>query len=137
MIGGLLTAGTLVGAGSGGIALGLASPGTTAEALEAVVVRQLSAAILRKKQLLEQDPTIWKNLAEIEAEVRRQYERIDEFSDKDSASVKELERKIKAVERALNYLRVNGLEPYVPIAVTNNEEKETTKRSGLLALLPE
>ena len=137
MIGGLLTAGTLVGAGSGGIALGLASSGTTAEALEAVVVRQLSAAILRKRQLLDQDPTIWKNLAEIEVEVRRQHERIDEFSDKDSASVKELDRKIRAVERALNYLRENGLEPYVPVTKTNSEEKETTKRSGLLALLPE
>ncbi|MFL4476759.1 hypothetical protein ACIPUB_00600 [Paeniglutamicibacter sp. ORCA_105] len=113
MIGGLLTAGALVGAGGGGIAFGLASPGTTAETLEAVVTRQLSAAILRKEQHLEQDDTLWRTLVETEIEVRREYERLDEFSDDSALALKELKRKIDAIERALKYLSDNDLEPGV------------------------
>lgn len=113
MIGGLLTAGTLVTAGGGGIAFGLASPGTTAETLEAVVARQLTAAILRRQQHLEQDPAVWRTLVETEIEVRREHERLDEFSDKSSPLLKELKRKIETIERALKYLRANGLEPGV------------------------
>ncbi|KQV08145.1 alpha/beta fold hydrolase [Leifsonia sp. Root112D2] len=114
MIGGLLMAGTLVTAGGGGIALGLAGPGTTAETLEAVVVRQLAAEILRERQHLEPDPAVWRNLVETEIEVRREHERLDEFSDESAGSLKELKRKIDAIERALKYLRDNGLEPGVP-----------------------
>lgn len=111
MIGGLVTAGTLVGAGGGGIAFGLASPGASAETLESVVGRQLAAVILRQLQDLEQDPAVWKMLVEIEAEVRREHERLDEFSDEGAPGLKELKRKITAVERALAFMRENGLEP--------------------------
>ncbi|PTT66876.1 alpha/beta hydrolase [Arthrobacter sp. HMWF013] len=114
MIGGLITAGTLVTAGGGGIAFSLASPGTTAETLEAVVERRLAAAILRQRQRLEPDPSLWRVLVETEIEVRREYERLDEFSDESAQSLKELKRKIEATERALQYLRDNGLEPAVP-----------------------
>jgi pimeloyl-ACP methyl ester carboxylesterase len=119
MIGGLLTAGTLVTAGGGGIAFGLASPGTSAGTLEAVVARQLAAAILRQRQDLDQDPVVWKNLVETEIEVRRAHERLDEFSDVSAASLKELVRKIDALERALKYLRDNRLEPGV---LSDNDE---------------
>lgn len=111
MMGGLLTAGTLLTAGGSGIALGLASPGTTAETLELVVSRQLAAVILRQRQNLEQDPAVWRMLAETEIEVRREHERLDEFSDESAPSLKELKRKIVTIERALKYLRENGLEP--------------------------
>lgn len=111
MIGGLITAGTLVTAGGGGIAFGLASPGASAETVEAVVERQLAAVILRELQGLEQDPAIWHNLVEIESEVRREYERFDEFSDDNAPGMKELKRKLTAVERALTYMRDNDLEP--------------------------
>ena len=111
MMGGLLTAGTLLTAGGSGIALGLASPGTTAETLELVVSRQLAAVILRQRQNLEQDPAVWRILTETEIEVRREHERLDEFSDESSPSLKELKRKIVTIERALNYLRDNDLEP--------------------------
>jgi hypothetical protein len=74
MIGGPLTAGTLVTAGGGGIAFGLASPGTSAETLEAVAERRLAAEILRKLQGLESDPTVWRIFAAIEIEVRREHE---------------------------------------------------------------
>ena len=108
-----MTAGTLVTAGGGGIAFGLASPGTSAETLEAVVERRLAAEILRQLQGLEPDPTVWRTFAEVEIEVRREHERQDEFSDESSPALKELKRKIDTVERALKYLRDNGLEPGV------------------------
>ncbi|TFD36293.1 hypothetical protein E3T34_01065 [Cryobacterium sp. TMT1-62] len=111
MMGGLLTAGTLLTAGGSGLAFGLASAGTTAATLEAVVERQLAAAVLRKCHDLEQDPAAWRVLAETEIEVRREYERLDEFSDESSLGLKELKRKIQTIERALKYLRDNGLEP--------------------------
>jgi hypothetical protein len=109
MVGGLLTAGTLVGVGGGGIAFGLASPSTSAEALEAVVERQLTVAILRKLQHLDNDPAIWRALVETEIEVRRQHERLDEFSDESAPTLKELKRKLAAIERALNFLKEKGL----------------------------
>lgn len=111
MIGGLLTAGSLVAAGGGGIALGLASPGTSAETLETVVARQLAAEILRKRHGLERDPSVWRNLVETEIEVRRGYERLDEFSDESAMSLKDMKRKIETLERALKFLRDQGLEP--------------------------
>ena len=114
MIGGLLTAGSLVTAGGGGIAYGLASPGTTAETLEAVVQRWLAAAILRQRQHLDPDPTLWGTLVKIEMEVRREFERLDEFSDASSPALTELKRKIDAIARALAYIRKNGLEPGLP-----------------------
>lgn len=111
MIGGLLTAGTLVGAGSGGIAFSLASPGTSAETVEAVVQRRLAAAILRNRQGLEPDVALWGILAENEIAFRREYERLDEFSDESALGVKELRQKLETVERAMKYLADNGLEP--------------------------
>ncbi|WP_104090822.1 alpha/beta hydrolase [Cryobacterium sp. N19] len=122
MMGGLLAAGTLLTAGGSGIALGLASPGTTAETLEAVVERQLTAVILRQSQNLEQDPSVWRVLVETEIEVRRQYERLDEFSDESSPSLKELKRKIGTIERALKYLRENGLEPHIALDALDETE---------------
>ncbi len=111
MIGGLLTAGTLVTAGGGGLAYGLAAQATSAEAMEAVVARQLAAAIVRRDQGLEQDPAIWRALVETEVEVRREHERLDEFSDPKAPAVMELARKTAAIERALEYLRTNGMSP--------------------------
>ncbi|TCK63143.1 hypothetical protein [Curtobacterium sp. PhB136] len=114
MIGGLLSAGTLVGAGGGGIALGLASSGTNAATLEAVVERRLGAELLRQRQQLDVDPTVWTTLAETEIEVRREHERLDEFSDDGATTIKELKRKIVILERALKFLKDKGLEPGDP-----------------------
>lgn len=113
MIGGLLTAGSLVTAGGGGVAFGLANSGTTAETLEAVISRQLAATILRQLQHLEQTDEVWRLLAETEIQVRREHERLDEFSDESASALKELRRKIEAVERSLEYLKANGLEPEI------------------------
>ena len=111
MIGGLATAGTLMGVGGSGIGWGLASSTTTAESVEAFIVFQLAGVILRDKQQLDQDPTVWRRLTETEMELRREYERLDEFSDKSSSSLKELKRKITSVERALDYMSKHCFEP--------------------------
>lgn len=111
MVGGLLTAGTLVSAGGGGIALGLASSGTSAEAFEEVVERRLAAAILRKRLSMEKDPGIWRTLVEVEMELRREHEKLDEFSDGSASTLKALVTKLGAVERALKYLTTEGLAP--------------------------
>lgn len=111
MIGGLLTAGTLVGAGGGGIAFSLASPETTAETVEAVVQRRLAAAILRQRQNLEPDYTLWSILVANEIAFRRECERLDEFSDESAQGLKELKKKLETIERAMKYLSENGLEP--------------------------
>lgn len=111
MIGGLLTAGALVGAGGGGIAFSLASPDTTAETVEAVVQRRLAAVILRQRQDLEPDYSLWGILAANEISFRREYERLDEFSDESAQALKELKKKLETIERAMKYLSDHGLEP--------------------------
>jgi len=111
MIGGLLTAGTLVSAGGGGIAIGLAAPGTSAEAVEAVVAAHLATAILRKLQGLSQDPQTWSSLVETEIEVTHEFARLRAVSDRAAPTLKELQRKLDAIDRALDYLHRVGLEP--------------------------
>lgn len=54
---------------------------------------------------------MWRVLVETQIEVRREHERLDEFSDPTARALKELKQKIEAVERALKYLRDHGLEP--------------------------
>lgn len=114
MIGGLLTAGTLVTAGGGSIALGLAGVGATAEVVEAIVWAQLAAAILRQRQRLEQDPNTWPGLAEMGTALRRERARLEPISDGSAPSLKELQRKLAAVDRALIYLSRHGLAPCEP-----------------------
>lgn len=111
MIGGLLTAGGLVTAGGGGIAFGLASPATTAEAVEAVVGAQLAAAMLRQRQGLEQDPATWFGLIETGIAVRRELARLEVLCDSSAPVIKELRRKLTTVDRALAYLTKLGLSP--------------------------
>lgn len=117
MIGGLLTAGSLVTAGGGGIAVGLASPATTAEVVEALIGAQLSAALLRQRQGLDQDPTIWSTLVETGIAVRRDLARLESISDESAASIKELRRKLVTIDRALGYLVKNGMGPLGPASV--------------------
>lgn len=111
MIGGLLTAGTLMTAGGGGIALGLASSDTSAATLVAVVETQLAAAILRHRQGLDQDPETWHGLVQVGIELRRERARRAAVSDDSSPTLKELSRKLEAVDRALKYLHTHRLGP--------------------------
>ena len=111
MIGGLLTAGTLVTAGGSGLAIGLAAPGTTAATVEAVVAAQLTMAILRELQGISQDPKTWSTLVEAEAHMARQLARLKPVSDESAPTLKELQRKLDAIDRALEYLHSHDLEP--------------------------
>jgi hypothetical protein len=111
MIGGLLTAGSLVTAGGGGIAYGLASTTTTAEVVEALIGAQLAAALLRQRQGLERDPTMWTTLVETAEAVRRELARLESISDDSATTIKELRRKLVAIDRALAFLVKRGLTP--------------------------
>lgn len=122
MIGGLLTAGTLVSAGGGGIAVGLAAPGTTVETAEAWVAAQLAAAILRDRQGLPQDEQTWSTLVAARLEVTQQLSRLTAVSDESAPTLKALERKLDAIDRALGHLRRKELK-----APQFELEKETSR----------
>jgi pimeloyl-ACP methyl ester carboxylesterase len=111
MIGGLLTAGVLVTAGGGSIAVGLAGVGTSAATVEAVVTTQLAAAILRRKQNLEQDPQIWAAFTELEMEIAKELTRLQAVSDSSAPTLKELHRKLDTIQRALRYMQKEKLSP--------------------------
>ncbi len=111
MVGGLLTAGTLVSAGGGSLAIGLSSPTTSAEAVEAATKTQLAAAILRKKQELAQDPATWLGISDTGIQLRREQSQLGAISDRSADTLKELEKKLKTVDRALAYLTKEGLGP--------------------------
>jgi pimeloyl-ACP methyl ester carboxylesterase len=121
MIGGLLTAGALVTAGGGSIAVGLAGAGTSAATVEAVVTTQLATAILRKKQGLAQDPQTWTSLSDLEIEVMKELNRLKAVSDSSAPILKELQRKLDTIKRALTYLREHGLGP-TPLELTTGQE---------------
>ena len=120
MIGGLLTAGTLITAGGGSIAVGLAGVGTSAASVEAVVITQLAAALLRKKQGIEQDPQTWAGFTQLEMEIAKELARLEAVSDDDAKSLKELRRKLITVQRAIACLQSEGL-GYAPPALLDGE----------------
>ena len=122
MIGGLLTAGTLVSAGGGGIAIGLAAPGTTVETAEAWVASQLAATLLRARRGLPRDDQAWNTLLDARIEVTRQMRRLAAISDESAPTVKALERKLEAIERALDHLHDLGLRPTEAEVPTLTEE---------------
>src|SRR5690606_9441131 len=97
MIGGLITAGSLASVGGGGIAFGLASAATSAADMEAVVERMLSTEILRSLQGLPADPAVRRTLIETEIQVRREYERLDEFSDRNATGLTEIKKKLTSI----------------------------------------
>ena len=111
MVGGLLTAGALVGVSSGGIASSLASTRASVHDVETLLVSRLTAAILRQKQKLEQDPDTWLILVDSEREIRRSLQRLSTFSDRNAAVVKDAKKKLAYVEKAVEYLAKHGLGP--------------------------
>jgi hypothetical protein len=111
MLGGLITAGTLVGAGSGSVAIGLASPKASAEVVEAWVIAQLSIAIVRQQQGIQQGSGIWTDLDSARAVIGAERERLSIFSDGSGAYLSDLQRKLDAINRALKHLESMGLAP--------------------------
>ena len=111
MVGGLMTAGALVGTGGGSVVLGLTSSGTTAAAAEVVVSSKVTAAILRQRQGLDQDASTWSDLAEAGRALRRERAHLALVSDPSATTLKELDLKLRTVDRALAYLAAIGLGP--------------------------
>lgn len=143
MIGGLITAGALVGGGgllvgSGGgtIAAGLSGAETTAEVFEGVVSLQLAAVILRQGQGVESDPAVWHFLVGVETRVNRQHERLDEISDPKATAVRELAKKLTVVKRALQYMMENGLEPGAPVEADDGNEPSEKHGARFISQFP-
>ena len=111
MVGGLMTAGALVGTGGGSVVLGLTSSGTTAAAAEVVVSSKVTAAILRQRQGLDQDVSTRSDLAEAGRALRRERAHLAQVSDPSATTLKELDLKLRTVDRALAYLAAIGLGP--------------------------
>lgn len=111
MLGELLAAASVAASTGGGIAHGLAGAGIPAEAVESVVEAQLAAALLREMHDLDQDPATWHALVRTGAELRRELARLTPVSDRGSAVVEQAERKLGAIDRALDHLERRGLEP--------------------------
>lgn len=119
MIGGLLTAGTLVSVGGGGLSYGISSQGASPESVEAAIAIQLSGVIVRKKQNLQLDDDVWSQFASNLNELSDKHYRLSPYSDKSSNALKDLEKKIDILEKAMSYLEKNEL--------TGLEDKESKK----------
>ncbi|WP_185740153.1 hypothetical protein [Microcella putealis] len=130
MVGGLLTAGTLVSAGGGTVAYGLANVSVSAEVFEDVVERRVATAILRKMSGLEPDAAVWFTLTEVEIELRREHERLDEYSDRNAPSLRALKKKIAIVERALRFLLSESLGPQTTEEVEGSKRPQLQLESG-------
>lgn len=115
MVGGLLTAGVFATAGAGtagaGLAKALAGGGTSSEAFRAVVVRQLAAVIARLKLKDPRDDTPWFVLCTLEAEVAREIQRLEPYSDKNAPTLVEARAKADIVRNALHWMREHFLVP--------------------------
>lgn len=103
--------------GAGGLTAGRAlMAGTAAQVEETVVFLQ---AFARSRNQLQDDNLVvtaagqaeWYALIEMEDVAADDYKRLSELSDKDAPIVRELEKKLRAIDRALDWLRVNGLSP--------------------------
>ena len=104
IVGGLVTAGALLGAGGTTIGAALASPLSLAEALERVVVEQLAGAIAGHKLKGPTDSGPWFALCELEAQITHVLQQLEPYSDPQASSIRLLRRKADAVRRAINYM---------------------------------
>lgn len=117
--GGMLGGVGIVGAlgGVGGLTAGRALiAGDAAQVEETVIFLQAFARTrheLREADIatIDRDYREWYALIEMEDAAADDCERLKRFSDDDAPGVKELERKLRAIDRALRWLREEGLAP--------------------------
>ncbi|PIF03445.1 MAG: hypothetical protein CSA63_01930 [Propionibacterium sp.] len=109
MLGGLLTAGTLLT--GGGVATGIAASSTTAEAAEALAEAHLAAVIFRDRMGIAQDDRLWADLMENKADVARRLGWLSSISDDGAPDVKVLQQKYDILERAVAYVNDHDLLP--------------------------
>ena len=76
---------------------------------------------MRRKHGLQQDPQTRSSLTELEVQVASELARLKVVSDESAPSVKELQRKLDAIHRALAYLQRNNLGPS-PLELSAGEE---------------
>ncbi len=127
MIGGLVTAGSLVSVGAGSVAVGVMSASTTPESVEALVKSQLAVAMLREKHHLDQDPTVWLQLTEMERRLTREIQRVEEFSDTGSSYLLGLQKKLRSVRAALDHMLEHGLVPWEESAGRDERAAEVAR----------
>jgi pimeloyl-ACP methyl ester carboxylesterase len=108
MIGGLVTAGIITTGGAGTIAHALASSSTSVEEVETYVVHLLASMILRDREKLTQDLGHWLALSESARQIQRALARLAPYSDEKAPTVVALEKKLKAIDRAMDYIVKNG-----------------------------
>ncbi len=90
---------------------------------------RLAVAILQGTHNLQSDDSIWLELVDIERQLIRKAEWLEEFSDPKSATVQAIRQKLDAVRAALKYMSDNGLAPDV---IGEEDEDAADKRVGWL-----
>lgn len=111
MMGGLVTAGTLLTVGGGSLTAGVLSSVNTTEEIEALVVQKLSLAILWQRHEIDRTHEVWEEFAEAERLIVREHTRVKNVSDSSSPILKAFEQQRSTIERALRYLSDHGMEP--------------------------
>ena len=101
----------------------LASTRVSVHDVETLLVSRLTAAILRQKQKLEQDPDTWLILVDSEREIRRSLQHLSTFSDRNAAVVKDAKKKLASVEKAVEYPAKHGLGP-APLQIEDAADEE-------------
>jgi hypothetical protein len=110
MIGGLGIVGLLGSAGGAVTARALIS-GTAAQVEETVIHLQARALAQRDLQVAPDGYPEWFALVSMEDAIGEDLSRLRPFSDDDAPGIKELERKLRAVERALEWFEDHELNP--------------------------
>ncbi|WP_245670225.1 alpha/beta hydrolase [Corynebacterium crudilactis] len=126
MVGGLVTAGTLLTVGGGSLTVGALSSVNTTEEIEAFVVQKLSLAILWQRHEIDRTEEIWTALAEAERHIVRELMRVKEVSDGSSPILKGLEQQRTTIGKALKYLSEQGMEP---VLIEEDDEESAIEKS--------
>jgi hypothetical protein len=111
MVGGLGIVGLLGGAGGAVTARALIA-GTAAEVEETVIRLQAQALAQRDLQVAPSGYPEWFALVSMEDAIGEDLARLRPFSDDGAPKIKELERKLRSVERALEWFKAHDLSPH-------------------------
>ena len=85
--------------------------GSTAEEFEGVIHIQLARLILRKTWRMPCDESVWHVWTESERDLIRLRSKLERFSDKNAPGLKDTDRKLAAVRKAIRYAEEKGLSP--------------------------
>jgi hypothetical protein len=127
MIGGLGIVGLLGSAGGAVTARALIS-GSAAQVEETVIHLQALAVAQRDLRVAPPSYPEWFALVSMEDAIAEDLSRLRRFSDEGAPGIKELERKLHAVERALHWFEEHGLRPPGPPGSDEAEPAESVRR---------